>query len=150
MEYSANTLHSASNQITGNLGGKFLNCSFHPVAGGSLPPGKYKLSRPMHNSVYGTFALATLMGSTRGAGASRTQWIEKQWLQKQWLSAGWVTKDWINKDWVNNSLTGAGDPGVFVIAGSHLSGRNGIVVTRGFNELMAALGETGGGMIIVS
>jgi hypothetical protein len=42
----------------GGLGGKFLNCTLMPQSF-NLPPGRYKVSAPMRNSVFGMFALIT-------------------------------------------------------------------------------------------
>jgi hypothetical protein len=155
---SSITLHSAFNQLRANLAGKFLTCFFRPLLGATLPPGKYKISSPMHNSVYGTFALLSAAGPAAGVAG------HKDWLSaagpaagvaghKDWLSAAGPAvgladhKDWVTRsDWIEFSIN---QSGVFVLVARPLAGRNGIVITSGFAELMAALQQAGGATVTV-
>ena len=158
MNLSSIPLRSTSNRITGSLAGRPISCFFHPVSGG-LPPGNYKISGPMRNSVYGTFALLTAAGPAPGAAVQpgalagkdwiSAGWIEKGWIEKGWMNAGWVNRDWIESGWVSPPGQ-INQPGVFVVMDKPLAGRNGIVVTSGFAELMAALQQAGGATVTVS
>src|ERR1039457_2278302 len=137
---SSITLHSAFNQLRANLAGKFLTCFFRPLLGATLPPGKYKISSPMHNSVYGTFALLSAAGPAAGVAG------HKDWLSAAGPAAGLADhKDWVTRsDWIEFSIN---QSGVFVLVARPLAGRNGIVITSGFAELMAALQQAGGATV---
>jgi hypothetical protein len=170
MVASSVILHSASNRISGYLAGKVFNCLFRPPPGGALPPGNYKISAPMHNSVYGTFALLTAVGPFANPALRPGATINKDWITRP--GAGWVNdsrKDWIDqpgKDWISrpgtdwvsragagwieNPLSQVNQPGVVVLVGKPLAGRNTIVIISSFSELMAALEHAGGAAITVS
>jgi hypothetical protein len=139
---SSITLHSAFNQLRANLAGKFLTCFFRPLLGATLPPGKYKISSPMHNSVYGTFALLSAAGPAAGVAG------HKDWLSAAGPAVGLADhKDWVTRsDWIEFSIN---QSGVFVLVARPLAGRNGIVITSGFAELMAALQQAGGATVTV-
>jgi len=136
---SSITLHSAFHQLRANLAGKFLTCSFRPLCGAALPQGRYKISAPMHNSVYGTFALLSAAGVGRGwiDRGVETGWIDRG-VETGWIERGWITTGWINQ------------PEVFVLVAKPLAGRNCIVITSGFAEFMAALQQAGGASVTVT
>ena len=175
---SSITLHSASHRITAQLGSQLLNLTFHPPSGGAIPPGNYSLSRPMHNSVYGTFALLSLTRPAAGAAGWINQgwinprlhsgWVNQGSLGKNWIGSDWinpragnrggVNRDWVNQgwltqagaDWVQNPMQAANQPGVFVVVERPLAGRNSIVIVAGFAELMRGLEAAGGATVTVA
>jgi len=98
----------------------------------------------MHNSVYGTFAL---LSPTRAASPWGMGWIDIHGPSAQ---AG---KDWIDlrgsADWIElPSLVN--QPGVFVLLEQPLAGRNTILITGGFADLMGALHQAGGATVTVA
>ncbi len=164
------TLHSASNLIRVQVAGKNLNCPFRSLSGAAVPPGNYTISAPMHNSVYGTFAV---LSATRAASGPALHgaagWINKDWVSPGIAGLGWINKGWVsapslNKDWVNSSVNQSGwvtnsgadwvqnvsEPGVYVMVEKAVSVRNAILITGGFTQLMAALQQAGGATVTVA
>ena len=84
MHPSSIPLRSVSSRITGNLAGRFITCFLHPAPDG-IPPGDYKISGPMSNSIYGTFALLTAAGPAPGAAVQPGALAGRDW-----ISTGWV------------------------------------------------------------
>ncbi|MGH9647861.1 MAG: hypothetical protein ACRD4E_13710 [Bryobacteraceae bacterium] len=108
----------------------------------------------MQNSIYGTFALLTAAGPVLGAairpGAlAGKDWVNTGWINNSSMNAGWVNRDWIHSGWVSPPGQ-INQPGVFVLMDKPLAGRNGLVITSGFAELMAALQQAGGANVTVS
>ena len=60
-----------------------------------------------------------------------------------------MNSDWIEKGWVSPPGQ-VNQPGVFVLLDKPLAGRNGIVITSGFAELMAALQQGGATTVTIS
>jgi hypothetical protein len=158
------TLHSASNRLTAQLAGTYVTSIFRQPSGKAIPPGNYILSAPMHNSVYGTFAL---LSPTREASPQGMLWIDL-WIDipvaasgKDWVSsresADWVTTresaDWVttreSAGWIDLPSV-VNQPGVFVLLERPLAGRNTILITAGFAELTAALHQAGGATVTVA
>ena len=51
------TLNAAASRISARFSGGLVTASFRMSLGGSISPGTYSVSAPMHNSVYGVFAI---------------------------------------------------------------------------------------------
>jgi hypothetical protein len=140
---SSITLHSASSRITARLAGTCLTSFFRQPSGRAIPTGNYIISAPMHNSVYGTFAL---LSPVRGAAGLGMDWIMIR--VKPQAGKGQVN---LQADWVTiDPPLLANRPGVFVLVEKLLAGRNAIVVTGGFAELMGALQQAGGATVTVA
>jgi len=149
------TLHSASNRLTAQLAGTYVTSIFRQPSGKAIPPGNYILSAPMHNSVYGTFAL---LSPTREASPQGMLWIDL-WIDIPVAASG---KDWVSSresaDWVTTRESAGwidlpsvvNQPGVFVLLERPLAGRNTILITAGFAELTAALHQAGGATVTVA
>ena len=138
------TLHSASNRLTAQLGGTYVTSLFRQPSGKGIPPGHYTLSAPMHNSVYGTFAL---LSPAREASVWGMGWIDIHG------PVGAAAEDWVttreSAGWIDlPSLVN--QPEVFVLLEQPLAGRNIILMTDGFAELMAALHQAGGATVTVA
>ena len=138
------TLNSASKRLTAQLGGTYLKCLFRQPAGQAIPPGNYTISPPMHNSVYGTFAL---LSPARVASLWAMGWIEidgpVEQGHKDWISPR-ASAGWIEMPFAGNK------PGVFVLVEHPLAGRSIILITEGFAELMGALHQAGGATVTVA
>jgi hypothetical protein len=91
MSFYSIKLDSASKQMHSNLAGKLVSCVFNPMSGGAIPPGNYKISAPMRNTVYGPFALLAALGNLLGMGKD---WISKGWIEPrvpgQGVRALWI------------------------------------------------------------
>ena len=91
MSFYSIKLDPASKQFHANLAGKLVSCVFNPMSGMAIPPGNYKISAPMRNTVYGPFALLAALGNPLGIGRD---WISKGWIEPrvsgQGLRAQWI------------------------------------------------------------
>ncbi len=126
MSFHSIKFNQTSNTMTANLAGRLCTCLFKPLTGGAIPPGTYKLSAPMQNSVYGPFAL--LSSASRftgmGQGGSNTYWIEPRsgWIEPRtvgWIeprTVGWIeprTVGWIDPrtvGWIEPRIVGWIEP----------------------------------------
>ena len=178
MSFHSIKFNQTSNTMSAHLAGRLCTCLFKPLSGGAIPPGSYKLSSPMQNSVYGPFAL--LSSASRftgmGQGGSNTYWIEPRsgWIEPGtigWIdprTVGWIEPrivGWIepragilgsskgrisSSDWVESPATYVNRHGLFVLVGKPLGGRNTIEITGGFAEFISALAKTGGVEVTLS
>ncbi len=91
-----------------------------------------------------------------GRQAVRADWVGRQaagvdWVGRQLAGVGWVRRTWLTEGWLSRPLQGQVEQaGVFVLVGKPFVGRNGLLITTGFAELMASLKETDGSAITVA
>jgi len=140
-----------SRVIAGNLGGKALCCSMRPAQGGTLPPaGDYQILAPMNDPVYGRVALMAPVGGSGAVDVGLT-------LQKCLVAvgaasgAGWDFSVTVNKKGFKLDATPAGATSgqCFVLSNQPVLGRNCIVVSSGFADLMDGLQAAGGARVTV-
>ncbi len=148
MSFQNYALSSATNQIRAILAGKHLLCSFKRLSGSAIPPGKYKLSAPMKNMVYGQFVLLSPVSRSLG-------WIDNPvraagWIDNPVRAAGWVGNPARGADWIENPIPNLDQEGIFVLVGKPITGRNAILITSGFADFISALAQTRGSEITVS
>ena len=157
MSFQGYTLSSATNQIKAHLAGRHLLCSFKPLSGRAIPPGKYKLSAPMKNVIYGPFVLLSPVSRSSAPRDwidiySRSQGLGRAGIQStQWIDNPAI--DWIDNPsiaWIENAAPCFNQQGIFVLVGKPLAGRNAILITWGFADFISALAQTGGSEITVS
>jgi len=74
MPARSNRLTTSETTLTGNLGGRPLNCVIQPPQGGGPPPpGKYHISPPVDDPIYGRIAVMVRMGTAGGGTGSAAQ-----------------------------------------------------------------------------
>jgi hypothetical protein len=170
MSFHSIRFDQTSNTMLANLAGRLVTCLFRPLSGGAIPPGSYKLSAPMQNSVYGPFVLLSSASrpTVTGQGGNNKIWIDIQpraatrratatWIEPR---LGWIepragslgsSKDWISSSgWIESPATYVNEQGLFVLVGKPLAGRNTIEITGGFAEFISALAQTGGSEVTIS
>jgi hypothetical protein len=139
----------ASRAIAGNLGGKPVHCMMRPAQGGALPPaGDYEILPPVSDPIYGRLALM--------APAGQLAAIEWNWTTAP--AGGLAASEKYLKDaakfWEKplgeQKPDSAGGGGVFVLSDRPVLGRNCIVVSSGFADLMDALQTSGGARVTVA
>jgi hypothetical protein len=126
-----------SRTIMGSLGAKFLHCTMRPAQGGVLPPpGEYQIVAPVSDPIYGRLALMTPAG---GSAPIPGKFTEKPLTGKSWEKpdSGKFSEKY-------DSIHSAGGGQVFVLSDRPVLGRNCIVVSSGFADLMDALLTSGG------
>lgn len=164
-----------SRVIAGNLGGKSLCCAMRPAQGGTLPPaGDYEILPPMNDPVYGRVALMVPVG---GSGAVRAQMAMQKCLvtAKLFMKPDWGTPAVATKFETPPAVgmkferpagvgmkferppavgtkferPGANGGQVFVLSNRPVLGRNCIVISSGFADLMDGLQTSGGARVTV-
>jgi hypothetical protein len=155
---------AGSRVISGNLAGKFLNCTMRPPQGGALPPaGDYQILAPMNDPIYGRVALMVSVGGSGAVDVGLT-------LQKCLVAVGAASRGgWdvtvnakalkpdVRSTAMSNRKMGMPDaspPGqtsgqVFVLSNKPVLGRNCVVVSSGFADLMDGLQAAGGARVTV-
>ncbi len=149
-------LNAGSGVMQGDLGGRVFHCSLHPLSF-HLPPGKYWISAPLQNSVYGEFALVTradVLQHEKWIGPVAEKWISP--MSQNWISPTsekWInpmSQNWINpmsEKWISPGSSFSGGP--VVLTGQLLPGRKCLVLMPGFADLMDALRSGGGASITI-
>jgi len=148
---------AGSRTIAGSLGGRFLHCTMRPAQGGALPPaGDYEILPPMNDPIYGRVALMVPVGV---AGAIRTGLTMEKAVQS---SVAFLKPDVTptakgQKDYEKPMAArrmghppGAAGGQAFVLSDRPVLGRNSIVVSSGFADLMDALQTSGGARVTVA
>jgi hypothetical protein len=157
--------------IAGSLGGKFLHCTMRPARGGALPPaGEYEILRPVIDPIYGRLALMAPVGGSGGILAEKhpdkLSAIGQKLFQKPnatlpavsgrlpgKLDASAVSALFIKFDQASPATGkpidthGTAGGQVFVLSDRPVLGRNCIVVSSGFADLMDALQTSGGARV---
>ena len=172
MHLARMTFHRGSGALSGSIGGKHLHIVTRPAHGSAaLPAGEYAIHPPVIDPIYGAVALVVpTAGPSNPAGdtvsyiknAPANKWsapANKYSAPVNKLSA--PTNKWsapANKysaptdKWA--SPMPAGESGlnetVFVLSQKAIPGRNSIIVSSGFADLMDALHAAGGATITVS
>jgi hypothetical protein len=137
---------SGPSTISGNLGGKQVNCAVRQVQGGFLPPGTYHISVPIKDPIHGTMAQVTPV-EVRGYDPAKKKEIVGtsaklhmptaiSAYKPHGLSADVVTE----KVGADHTVHGQ----MFVLCDKPVIGRNTLVVSMGFADLMEALQISGG------
>jgi hypothetical protein len=137
-----------SRTISGSLAGKFLQCTMRPPQGGTLPPaGDYAILAPMNDPIYGRVALMVPVGGSGAVDVGLT-------LQKCLVAIKLTFKPDAGPSPVAFGVakkpggTAAGDVSqVFVLSDKPVLGRNCIVVSSGFADLMDGLQTAGGARV---
>jgi hypothetical protein len=161
-----------SRTIVGSLGGRFLHCTMRPAQGGALPPaGDYAILPPVSDPIYGRLALMAPVG---GSGAVDVRWklvvnpsaVSGKLVDKPLTTA--VSGKVFEKPDARRTAIGqklfekpidfqkadpihsAGGGQVFVLSDRPVLGRNCIVVSSGFADLMDGLQKAGGARVTVA
>jgi len=163
---------AGSRTIAGSLGGKFLNCTIRPPQGGALPPaGDYEILPPMNDPIYGRVAV---MASVGQSGPVRVELA----MQKCLVSASFFLKPeatptaigqkiFLKPDARSTSISQKlfekpmaarrmGHPAssaggqAFVLSDRPVLGRNCVVVSSGFADLMDGLQKAVGARVTVA
>jgi hypothetical protein len=143
---------AGSRVISGNLAGKFLNCTVRPPQGGALPPrGGYEILPPMNDPIYGRVALMVPAGGSGEIIAGLT-------MQKCLVTAKVYGRFEAGPTTMSNkkfSKPDASPPDatsgqVFVLSDKPVLGRNCVVVSSGFADLMDGLQTAGGARVTVA
>jgi len=140
---------AGSRTITGNLSGKFLHCTMRPPQGGALPSaGDYEILPPVSDPIYGRLAVMAPvggLGATKDVDKSRSAcsgFFEKPDAAPRAMSGR-------RMDFEPDRTHGAGGGQVFVLSDRPVLGRNSVVVSSGFADLMDALQTSGGARLTV-
>lgn len=148
---------AGSRTIAGNLAGKPLYCTLRPPQGGSLPPaGDYGILPPMDDPIYGRVALMAPFG---GSGAILTQLTMQKCMVTAMPTASGAYEFFkpdamavSNKKFSKPDAPSSGVAGgpCFVISNQPVLGRNCIIVSAGFADLMDGLQAAGGARVTVA
>jgi hypothetical protein len=148
-----------SSALTGSVGGKNIHVMIRP-GGAAPPPGKYEIHPPVEDPIYGMVALMMPVGSP-GALVSGKQ---EKWQPAMMASPGALVSGKQEKWQPTMMMMPASKVNVpsmdakqfqspseatqvFVISHNPIPGRNAVVVSSGFADLMDAL-QAGGGATI--
>ena len=145
--------------IAGNLGGKQVNCAIRQVQGGHLAPGTYHISAPIKDPIYGTTAHLTSAAQlssveVRGwdpdkrkevVGAAAKFHMPSAFVIKGTFRGAQsdVVTEKVGADHISSGQ-------VFVLCDKPVLGRNTLVVSMGFADLMDALQSSGGATVTIS
>ena len=176
MKYSG---FGATSILTGNLGGKSVNCAIRQVLGGHLQPGTYHISVPIKDPIHGMTAQVTPV-EVRGYDATRASMphLSSAVQVSKVVVRGYdpVKKKEIvgtaaSKSHLGDAALGIhapspvlskgkwGDivsekvgPGrmMFVLCDKPVLGRNTLIVSMGFADLIEALHSSGGATFTIS
>lgn len=146
-------LKFSKNAITGNLAGKPIHCVARITEGtGSPLAGVYTIPPPMRDPVYGLTALLLPLeqGGTRtAAGINYIKWCVQ-------AKATALADKWIEMPSALASAAAGGAAeakaraaGVLVLSDKPIAGRNCLVVSLGFADLMLGLEASGGATLTV-
>ena len=170
---------AGSRTIAGNLAGKFLCCTMRPPQGGALPPaGDYVILPPMNDPIYGRVALMAPVGRAGGIRPELTMQkclatatflkpdvtpaaVSGKLLEKPLGAAAIGAKVFQKPGATATSIgakvfekplekRGAGAGQVFVLSDRPVLGRNCVVVSSGFADLMDSLQTAGGAGVTVA
>lgn len=161
---------SKNSSIKGNLGTQFVNCTLQIAGQGTLPPaGNYQILLHPGDPAYGPVAVLGPAGSSQGSVITSHWWIAdyspSTGMTKISPSADTRTSaaprmsaldasmkgSAITTTWVAGGLTQmARSPQVFVLSDKRIPGRNNLIVSNGFSDLLSALQKSGGASVTVS
>ena len=139
-----------SRTIAGNLSGKFLHCTMRPAQGGALPPaGEYEILPPVSDPIYGRLALIVPAGGSaairigkHGRLSATISDVSVQVCFGKSAVSGFIERP-------DTTKSAAGGQ-VFVLSDRPVLGRNCIVVSSGFADLMDGLQTSGGARVTVA
>ena len=156
----------SSSAISGTLAGMNLHCVAHATYGApALVPGEYDVFGPIDDPIYGRFALLQPAATPGGPAATYKETSAQKWMrpspaaykevlaQKATVAPSASYKQTVAQkclavpsfSW--KCMPSRGDTGAVVLTDRQISGRNCIVVTIGFADLMDALLSAGGARI---
>ncbi|HEY2431935.1 MAG TPA: hypothetical protein VGI12_04605 [Vicinamibacterales bacterium] len=132
-------LKFSNNIITGNLGGKPIQCVVRMSQGTGLPiSGEYTVRPPTSDPIFGRTALVILSKSAVSRAVDPLK-------EAKLFTPGRVSWDYIK------TPSGAPQAGVqmLILSDKPIAGRNCLIVTLGFADLMSGLDASGGATLTV-
>ncbi len=139
-------LKFSSNTITGNLGGKPIHCVIRMSQGTGAPPsGEYTVRPPTNDPVYGRTALVIPSKFANDIGP-RTPSAKLISPASSSSNAPGARVSW---DWIKMPSGAQAGVQMLVLSDKPIAGRNCLIVSQGFADLMQGLDASGGATLTV-